>query len=435
VKRSFALFALCALAGGATGCAALRGFKDRLGFVSNAPATAAQGPAEKKKPDTNSAFPTYLFEAFPDARYVRIDPQSPSVSLAAESNLTVGDPHRRRGAPRFSPDGRLVAYAERERGGGDRRLILRRLDGVIIRSVSLEAARADGANAAPIDALPRELTPITFAPSSDAFAFTRETTLGAFEVVMADLAGEPRKLIGPPAVDGSAEWSPDSSRIAYVPSTRPEEIWTADVGTRIATRLATAPAPIQSFSWSADSARMVLSCGNEEHDIWTFDVALAGKPEAFRRITHWSFDDVSPSFSPDGRWIAFYSTYRPLATVRGHALFVVSGDGSDPSSGAALIDHVRSAVVEVHDATPPPSWSPDSKWIAVAEPLAGGDEYHAVVLVEANRVVRHELAPDTVTNEDVAVSADGVLAYRARLEWGDQIVLGLTAKGATRVEK
>lgn len=422
-RRLLSALVLLSLAASSGGCGLLSHLRDKLGFIS-----AANAPRAKPKPSPTGApavFPEYLLQAFPDARSVRIDPQSPRLALAAETILTRDDPHSRRGRPVFSPDGRLVAWAEIE--NGERHLMIRKLDGTRLRDVPLRVASKRPSR--PTDDI---VTPVTWAPSSDAFAFTRATELGAFEVVVSDLAGEGARVEGPPAVEGMLAWAPSGDRIAYVPATHDDEIWTIDVTTRKATRLVRLPAAIESFRWAADGARIVLAAGWDKRDIYALDVAHASDPNALRKLTEWTFDDVSPSISPDGRWVAFYSSFRPLGAAPGWSLLVVAADGSDPSSGAALMDSVRAKTVSVHDFTPPPAWTPDSDWVAVIEPQSG--EYHAIVLVNAEDGTEQELSPESVTNEDLTVSADGVLAWRSRSELGDHIVLGLTARGAIRVE-
>ena len=422
-------------------CGPVTKLRQRLGFGPDK--IPESDPTPIPTSTAASQFPRYIVEAFPECRHVRTDPQAPRLSIAAEEVLTKDEPHLRRGPPRFSPDGRLLAYEELDRDTGRRWISIRRLDGAMIRRLPLREPAGPDDLGKPLvpDSLRAEewsAHPLSWAPSSDGFAFTRETAMGAYEVVVSDLAGEAKRISGPPAVDGSAVWSPAGDRVAYLPATRIGEIWAADPTARMASPLAVVDVPVHSFGYSADGLRIVFSAGEgDDHDIRVLDLEST-KPGApprepsIHRITRWSFDDVRPSFSPDGRWISFYSSYRPRGAAKGWSLLVVGADGSDAMSGAALMDRTVANTVSPHFATAP-SWSPDGKWVAVVEPRT--EDYQAIVLHEIARRETHELAPDSITNEDVTVSADGVLAYRSRQEWGDHIVIALTARGATRVER
>lgn len=433
IRRIAAAVVLLALS--APSCGVVRDLSRRLGVDNE---------EKRRRPDHRpSAFSPYLLEAFPDARNVKLDPDSPRLSLAAETQLTREDPHLRRGPPRFSPDGRLLAYEESGATGSERRLVIRRLDGIEIRSVP--RARTGMAFIAPkavmgIVAADWPPNPMSWAPSSDAFAYTRQTEIGAWEVMIADLAGTPARIAGPPAIDGTVAWSPSGDRIAYIPATRPEEIWVADPRVKVAQSLFRAKSKIESFSWSSDAHSIAFSSGDEFADIFVLPLSAAdGRALEPIQLTRWAFDDRCPSFSPDGEYVAFYSTFMParemalgLTQHESWSLIVVKADGSDPEAGAILMDRVLASGVSVGSSMPP-AWSPDGKWVAAVQPRT--EDYHAIMLIEVESAVRHELAPDSLTNEDVAVSSDGVLAYRSRREWGDHEVLGLVARGATRTER
>lgn len=437
--RSIVLLAV--LGASIAACGPITKLRQRLGLAPDG--IPDRDPTPLPTSTAVSQFPRYIVEAFPDARHVRTDPRAPRLSIAAEEVLTSDEPHLRRGPPRFSPDGRLLAYEELDRDTGRRWIAIRRLDGAMIRRLPLREPTGPEDVTKPL--LPESATstewsahPLSWAPSSDGFAFTRETEMGAYEVVVSDLAGEAKRISGPPAVDGSAVWSPAGDRVAYLPATRIGEIWAADPTVRKASPLAVVDVPVHSFAFSGDGARIVFSAGEvEDRDVRVLDLETS-KPGAppreprILRITRWPFDDLRPSFSPDGKWISFYSSYRPRGAPKGWSLLVVGADGSDAMSGAALMDRTVAKTVSPHFATAP-SWSPDGKWVAVVEPRT--EDYQAIVLHEIARRVNHELAPDSITNEDVTVSVDGVLAYRSRQEWGDHIVIALTARGATRVER
>jgi dipeptidyl aminopeptidase/acylaminoacyl peptidase len=412
------------------GCATFRRIRDRLGLDPAPPDKATPRPT----PRAASPFPAYLLDAFPEAKLVQVDLQSPHVGLAAESVLTHDDPHLHRGPPRFSPDGRLLAYEESNHGGDERWMVIRRLDGAMIRKLRLDAPGLDVADADQPES--RGWMPVTlsWSPSSDAFTWTRETTLGAYEAVLADLAGDPKRVAGPPAVESSPLWSPAGDRVVYLPSTHDGEIWTVDPHSHAASRLAGVPGRVYGMSFSGDGRHLAFSAGEvENRDIWVLDLPEHEPPPAPRKLVRWAFDDIAPSYSPDGKRVAFFSNVRPSGTTApGWSLLCVSADGGDAAGGAVLMDRILATRVLAHPAAPP-AWSSDSRWVAVVEPQS--EDYRAIVLIDPELRSRDEMAADEITNEDVAVSADGVLAYRAREEWGDDIVIALTARGVTRTEK
>jgi dipeptidyl aminopeptidase/acylaminoacyl peptidase len=99
-------------------------------------------------------------------------------------------------------------------------------------------------------------------------------------------------------------------------------------------------------AWFPDSARAVFT---RDGDLWSARVGST----APARITRDAADERNPAVSPDGRWIAFYSTRS------GHQdIWLVPSDGSGApralTRGAMAGDDARFA----------PAWSPDSRRIA-----------------------------------------------------------------------
>jgi WD40-like Beta Propeller Repeat len=142
---------------------------------------------------------------------------------------------------------------------------------------------------------------------------------------------------------GADDWlaplpSPDGR---FVTAFRGYELWLMRGDGRDARLLAQAGvARFDSPSWSRDSRRLAFA---KDGAIWT--VAAAGGPP--RQVTHGA-GDSEPTFSPDGRSIAFL---RPNSEGAGDML-VVRRRG-------------RERVV-TYEVSGKPVWSPDGKWIAVS---------------------------------------------------------------------
>ncbi len=57
--------------------------------------------------------------------------------------------------------------------------------------------------------------------------------------------------------------------------------------------------------WSRDDFLVYAKSGSGQNDLWTLNMAGDRKPEVFLQTAH---NELSPSFSPDGRWIAYQSS-------------------------------------------------------------------------------------------------------------------------------
>jgi eukaryotic-like serine/threonine-protein kinase len=159
------------------------------------------------------------------------------------------------------------------------------------------------------------------------------------------------------------------------------------------------------FTWDTETRR---PDGSSNFDLW---VRLVGGVEA-RRITSDDADELAPSWSPDGRWIAF---------LRGHVgdtpiVHVVS-----PLGGAARpLTALRAARIETAWLRGAPAsqlaWTPDSRFVAFAgagESPADGTGIQ-VVAIEGGQP-RPLTAPSVpMVHRDPAFSPDGTrLAYSA----------------------
>ena len=119
-----------------------------------------------------------------------------------------------------------------------------------------------------------------------------------------------------------------------------------------------------------------------------FVVAHPGAPS--RRLTDRTFDDSSPSWSPDRRRVAFV---RSTSLARGFQIWVMNADGT----GARQITRGR-----VDGA---PAWSPDGRWIA----FRGGTDRADVFVVRPDGTGRRNITrnPAGVGALDPTWSRDG----------------------------
>lgn len=152
---------------------------------------------------------------------------------------------------------------------------------------------------------------------------------------------ELKRLLKGFGVSSSPTWSPDGKQVAFVSdrSGNPQ-IYVLDMATgktRRLTRLNWCDSP----SWSPAGDWLVFS-GREtnKENLNIFITDLTGSQ--VRRLTNKAGDNEDPSWSPDGRFVAFTSTRRGR-----RELFIMDADGSAPHPLTELKGHSFT-----------PSWGP-----------------------------------------------------------------------------
>jgi dipeptidyl aminopeptidase/acylaminoacyl peptidase len=251
------------------------------------------------------------------------------------------------------------------------------------------------------------------------------------------------RVTSSPESESTPRWSPDGRYLAFL-SGRQEgkgaQIWLLDRRGGEAQRVTQLKGGVSEFAWSPDSRRMVLVVDEEtdsvarkdtaEHktpkpiviDRYNFKQDIAGYLGSKRShlslfdvetrktatLTSTLEDDESPSWSPDGRLIAFVRG--PVAEpdkARDNDIYVVEArEGAAPKQLTTFDgpDDGR------------PSWSPDGKWIAFFR----GDEpkYQAYNLSKLAIVASDGSAPARVLTEaldrplsNAQFSSDGKSVY------------------------
>ncbi|MGD1097222.1 MAG: S9 family peptidase, partial [Bryobacteraceae bacterium] len=237
--------------------------------------------------------------------------------------------------------------------------------------------------------------------------------------------------------ESSPRWSPDGKYISFT-SSRPgaakgNQVWLLDRQGGEAFQLTDVKGRLQSYEWSPDSKRLALLIGDPDPDaepteggkpkqpkpivldryhfkqdiqgyllsdrhtyIYLFDIAT----KKLDRLTTGKWDESAPSWSWDGKWIAFLSNH-----------------GKDPDRDPytqVFVAEARAGASEkqlttIDDRTgrTRPEWSPDGKWIAILQTDEKKyDQYsmQQLALVAADGSGKAALVP-AVANLDRGVSA------------------------------
>ncbi|HEY2546968.1 MAG TPA: hypothetical protein VGI46_12950, partial [Candidatus Acidoferrum sp.] len=316
----------------------------------------------------------------------RPSPQLWITDLATRKPIRLGGEKDVTGNPRWSPDGKWLAFQGRV--GEKHGLLLARPDGS---DVTTLVEKMEGTNSP----LPGEGYDVTWSPDGKQIAFISATP----DERAAEASGDPmvitRYLYKPDAGEGMTRFN-DNQRL---------HIFAVDVASKRVRQLTTGIYDEHSIDWSPDGKEILFASNREpnQDEFFNYDIfALNVADSSVRRLTATEYNEYEPLWSPDGKHIVYRGTKRGLTdretTMEDTHVWMMNADGSDRREIGAVIDNRQGA----------PKWSPD-----------GSAVYFTVQERGSNHLVRLPIsggAPEYLLKETgsvgaFSVSKDGTLAY------------------------
>jgi dipeptidyl aminopeptidase/acylaminoacyl peptidase len=196
--------------------------------------------------------------------------------------------------------------------------------------------------------------------------------------------------------EGTPRWSPDGRYLTFLSSREDarevDQVWILDRSGGEAERLTDVPGGVSEYAWSPDGKRLALIVSDPERDSLAADSSKTPQPIVITRfqfkedetgyldhrrthlylfdlatrkaeiLTPGEYTEQAPSWSPDGRSIAFVSRRRPdFDRTANYDLYVVD---ASPGSTPRQITTFEGPDMDPGWGGRPPAWSPDGKYLA-----------------------------------------------------------------------
>jgi len=177
--------------------------------------------------------------------------------------------------------------------------------------------------------------------------------------------GEAEKITDTVQDVEDVEWAPDSKRLAVVlRDPKSEEIEEAkekekDDGDKAEPKKSKTPRPIVVDRYEFKTDEVGYLDRRRTH-LYVFEIGT----KKMTQVTSGDFDDEAPAWSPDGKWLAFSSKRTMPDPDRNYDrnIFVVAADNTDKGAHPTQVTTNPGS-----DASP--TWSPDGNWIAYVTQL------------------------------------------------------------------
>ncbi len=373
----------------------------------------------------NSYFPDFIVEFFPHA--IRFEKKFNSVALAAQGFKLIEIkpliPRQRKNSEAnlaWSKNGRFLSYEKNTPQGN--LIEIRELSGRYHQTLSTNKSTPKLAPWLQVHYKSYN-SGLSWSQDEQKFAFISNGVRGSYNVFVGELDTVPYAVTQSRQRNGFAKWSPQSQEIAYISSaTGHGDIYTFDLQSESHSLVWASPDMELFPEWIPHGDGIVFNSGkSNQHQIMAIIKDASGEWDSPYYLTQWPNDNLRPTLSPDGQWVAFFGSNER----DGWDLYVLPFSGRYPTA-FDMKKHIIAHNV-VLDLNTGPAWSPSGEYIFfIANDLSLFNPIYAHHLKTG---IQYRLQTNTRMNRDLMISKHGVLSFRAQVGAWDKIFVALTNLG------
>jgi Tol biopolymer transport system component len=363
-------------------------------------------------------FPS-LAEAQADLRLIEVRQLTEGKSNVNEANLS------------WSADGVYLGYEII--GDRDRKIMLKDLVGNYSREVVVvPKAKRNFLEGMVAQAIISYNAGLRWSQDSTRFAFMSNGGVGEYNIYVGAVGSKERIVTTSSTKNGYATWSPNTDEIAYVSSKSGQgDIYLLALGSNNSQQLSFGSNFDIFPEWKPGGNALIFASGDSSNH----DLMLAARDPATkvwakpRHMTASVADELRPTVSPDGRFVAFYGDVNGghENEERRWNIYVIPMDKADRVYSDADLKLMAVAKDVVIDLNTGPAWTPDSRKIFyVARDEKNFNPIYGCDLFSGNRFL---LQTETKMNRDILLSRLGVLSFRAQVGAWDRVFVALTNQG------
>ena len=404
-------------------------------FSKNASEPGSGVPLSAFVATNGQYFPPFINSFFPAAKsYSREFPSlvqaQDQVTLIEVKPLDVGPSAFNEANLSWSADGAYLGYEVVSEGF--RKIMLKDLAGNFSRELRVvPKGQSDFLDGMVIKSAQSYNAGLRWSRDSTRFAFMSDGGVGDYSIFLGAIGAPEASLGSSHSKDGYATWSPSTNELAFVSSrTGNGDIYLAELSTNHFIQLSSGDEVDLFPDWFPSGDAVVYSSGDAlRHGL--FVVSRKDHNAAWTKgttLTNWQHDDLRPTVSPDGRFVALYTDATAPGTTlsRRWNIIVVPYE-----HGRTYHDHeLRAMVVAkdvVIDLNTGPAWSPDSRKIFyVKHDLSVSNPIYAYDLFLGRSYL---FKTNTRMNRDILMSKLGILSFRAQVGVWDRVFVALTNQG------